>query len=134
MNTDRDRDELAAEIIRHKHPRENALTRPDDPLVMVQSDPDFFVCKEALEEAGALLASDWLAAHDRAVAQQALRDAADAEDVLRVALDSMLDSGNGRIRAAGGGNRIFPSALEDDLRAALRLALRDRADTLGTHP
>ena len=33
---------------------------------------------ECDRDADAILASDWLAAHDRAVAQQALRDAADA--------------------------------------------------------
>jgi hypothetical protein len=53
-DTDALTEALAAAIILHEHPDENALTRPDDPLMMLRSDPEFFVCRNALGLAAAL--------------------------------------------------------------------------------
>lgn len=49
------RERLAAAIILHENPERNALTRPDDPLVMVRVDPKFFICAKALRLADALI-------------------------------------------------------------------------------
>jgi hypothetical protein len=46
---------IAAALIRHDHPFRNSLTRPEDPLVMLREDPQFFVCAAALSRADAVL-------------------------------------------------------------------------------
>lgn len=53
------REELAATIIDFKFPEQNALTKPEDALTMVRTDPDFFVCWDALELADAIIAAGW---------------------------------------------------------------------------
>jgi hypothetical protein len=48
---------------------------PDPTVVMVVHDPNFHLCETALKHADTVLASDWLAARDRRVAAEALREA-----------------------------------------------------------
>lgn len=47
--------QIAAALIMHDHPEQNSLTRPDEPLVMLYTDPKFHVCAKALSQADAVL-------------------------------------------------------------------------------
>lgn len=117
-----------------------ALDRLEDRLVIALEDGTAGDEQMTLDEVIAIgdrLDLAAVADHERDVQQRTLRDALPLsipEDVLRAALDSMLDNGNARLRAGGSGNRIYPPALEDDLTDALRAAfkvIRARADALG---
>ncbi len=133
-------EELAAWLIDYRHPTENALTRPEDPRVMVRSDPRFFVCRDALRDAESLLASDWLT--DLIAARTADTDArlAAVEHAARplveylVGMDAFYDDepyDTEDVIDTASGDRGDPAALRwSDLRA-LRAALSAAAPDAG---